>query len=214
MIPGISASPSASMTSAASGPTFPTPVMRPSETATSARIGSLPSPSSTVAPRITRSCIAIVSAPDECPRDGPAIADPVSVRNLHLVARDRETVRETLRRPIHVAYHVDEPRILCAQDFRPQLRVDQGRQERGADTVLCDHRLGDEAAFAVDAIGHAGVLGIERYAVIALELSGAAGDLGVRGHDEIAEAVKAGLPANHFDRLRHMRMMTEDQVGA
>src|SRR5215470_2664573 len=57
MIPGISVSPPASTISAASLSTFPIAAMQQSRTATSARIGSCPSPSTTVAPRITRSYI-------------------------------------------------------------------------------------------------------------------------------------------------------------
>src|SRR6516165_3141834 len=55
MMPGISTSPPASTISNASLPTSPIAAMRPSLTATSARIGSCPSPSTTVAPQITRS---------------------------------------------------------------------------------------------------------------------------------------------------------------
>src|SRR5215831_2707646 len=63
MMPGINASPPASTISDASLPTSPIPAIRPSFTAMSARIGSCPSPSTTVAPRITRSCIGISCAP-------------------------------------------------------------------------------------------------------------------------------------------------------
>src|SRR3954451_25216610 len=59
MMPGISASPPASTISAPSLPISPTAAMRPFRIATSARIGSFPSPSRTVAPRITRSFVAI-----------------------------------------------------------------------------------------------------------------------------------------------------------
>src|SRR3954465_2623616 len=57
MMPGISVRPPASTTAAASLPRLPIAAMRPSLTATSARTGSRPSPSTTVAPRITRSCM-------------------------------------------------------------------------------------------------------------------------------------------------------------
>src|SRR6516162_10009091 len=57
MMPGISVSPPASTISDASLPTSPIAAMRPSRTATSVRIGSCPSPSTTLAPRITRSCM-------------------------------------------------------------------------------------------------------------------------------------------------------------
>src|SRR6516164_9048717 len=59
MMPGISASPPASTISDATLPTSPIAAIRPSLTATSARTGSCPTPSTTMAPRITRSCIGI-----------------------------------------------------------------------------------------------------------------------------------------------------------
>src|SRR5215471_3011341 len=53
MMPGISVSPPASTISDASSPTSPIAAMRPSLTATSARIGSCPSPSTNMAARIS-----------------------------------------------------------------------------------------------------------------------------------------------------------------
>jgi hypothetical protein len=59
MMPGISASPPASTISRASPAMSPIAAMRPPSTATSVRTGSWPSPSITVAPRISRSCISL-----------------------------------------------------------------------------------------------------------------------------------------------------------
>ena len=55
MMPGIRVSPPASTTRSAWRPTSPIAAIRPFSTATSARRGSWPSPSTIVAPRITRS---------------------------------------------------------------------------------------------------------------------------------------------------------------
>jgi hypothetical protein len=59
-MPGIKLSPPASIASAASLPTSPIAAIRESLTATSARRGSRPYPSTTVAPRITRSYISVL----------------------------------------------------------------------------------------------------------------------------------------------------------
>src|SRR5689334_17286871 len=58
--PGVTNSPSASTTRRARSPTRPTSTMRPASTATSATDAGAPVPSTTVPPRINRSCTALL----------------------------------------------------------------------------------------------------------------------------------------------------------
>src|SRR5215831_9847551 len=83
MMPGISASPPASTISDASLPTSPIAAMPPSLTATSARIGSCPSPSTTVAPRIRRSCIGISYGDNVFYGKRPICIDPTRCGDYH-----------------------------------------------------------------------------------------------------------------------------------
>src|SRR5712691_564190 len=119
MMPGISARPPASTISVASLSTAPIAAMRPSFTATSARTGSCPSPSTTIAPRITRSYMPI------SPYAGSVIASVAKQSRAAVVAAPRSVESEGLAGQILGAFDRDQDRVALLVRVALFFRLDQ-----------------------------------------------------------------------------------------
>ena len=173
-MPGDSISPSASIVSAPLSLMSPMAAMRPSLTARSARLGSLPRPSTMVAPRMTRSTITTSVRSERAVGGERRVIDQVADRGAHL--HDLHRLRQAVD---HRADHRDAAQPL--HQARGNVRRVQARH---------DQHVG-RAGEAAERIGLAQQLVVERHVGLHLAVILEVDLLGVEQADRLADAVDA-----------------------